>query len=214
MTAYVTGTRHPVVLIPGYRDNIKKVAPLADYLRGQGFETLPLAPQPSDGSVGIDELAGLLADQIEAELGPDQPIDLFGFSMGGLVARYYVQRLGGAARVKRLVTLATPHLGSWTAYGVPAAPAILQMRPHSPFLQTLNAGQSVLDQLGFVALWTPFDLSVTPAHYAFLPGRPARRVLSPFHGMLVYDPFVQRTIAQELAALPEGAPAHHASQAD
>ena len=194
MTAYVTGTRHPVVLIPGYRDNIKKVAPLADYLRGQGFETLPLAPQPSDGSVGIDELAGLLADQIEAELGPDQPIDLFGFSMGGLIGRYYLQRLGGARRMRRLVTLATPHRGTYTGRLLPPRPALLQMYPGSDFLNDLNEDLTLLAQRDFVALWTPFDLSVTPAHHAYLPTLPEKRIYSPFHGTLLHDPIVLRTV--------------------
>ncbi len=196
-----TTAQRVVVLVPGYRDNTKKLHSLAAYLDTLGVEARVFSPQPSDGSAGIDELADQLAAQIDEELGPEQPFDYFGFSMGGLIGRYYLQQLGGVQRIARFVTLATPHLGTWSAYGVPPAPAILQMRPSSDFLRELNDDLHALDQVEFSALWTPFDLSVTPAHYAYLPDRPARRVLSPFHGLLVYDPNVQRAIAQALGAL-------------
>jgi triacylglycerol lipase len=187
--------RPPVVLVPGYQDNTQKLERLAAYLRSRGREVLCLSPQPSDGTAGIDELACRLAGLIDAALGPDRPFDYFGFSMGGLIGRYYLQSLGGAARMQRMVTLATPHLGTWSAYGAPGRPAVRQMRPGSDFLTMLNAGHAALDGMDFAALWTPFDLSVTPAHFAYLPGRPAQRLLSPFHGLLVYDPWVIRTVA-------------------
>lgn len=192
--------RQPVVLVPGYQDNRKKMVPLAAYLSARGFDPLPLSPQPSNGSVGIDELANKLAEQIDAALGPDQPFNLFGFSMGGLIGRYYLQRLGGVRRVTRFVTLATPHLGSWSAKWIRSqqAPAIVQMRPGSAFLQELNDDLATLDQVSFTAMWTPFDLSVTPYHHAYLPDRPTQRVLSPFHGLLVYDLSVQRTVERML----------------
>lgn len=41
-----------------------------------------------------------------------QDVDIVAHSMGGLVARLYIQELGGAPRVKRLITMGTPHLGS------------------------------------------------------------------------------------------------------
>ena len=36
-------------------------------------------------------------------------IHVIGHSMGGIIARYYVQRMGGDARVHTLVTLGSPH---------------------------------------------------------------------------------------------------------
>jgi triacylglycerol lipase len=189
------GELRPLVLTPGYQDTTRKLARLAAYLRGQGLCVLVLSPQPSNGKVGIDALAQQLAAQIDAALGPERPFDFFGFSMGGLIGRYYLQRLGGTGRIRRMVTLATPHLGTWSAYGAPARPAIRQMRPGSDFLAALNEQPEALDQVAFSALWTPFDLSVTPAHHGYLPGRPAQRIWSPFHGLLVHDPRVIRAVA-------------------
>jgi hypothetical protein len=109
-----------------------------------------------------------------------------------------------------MVTLATPHLGTWSAYGAPPRPAVRQMRPGSAFLAALNADLNALDTVEFIALWTPFDLSVTPARHAYLPGRPARRLLSPFHGLLVHDPWVIRTVAAAFQGTPRSAasPSH------
>ena len=55
---------------------------------------------------------------------------LIGHSLGGLIARYYVQCLGGDERVHTLVTLGTPHGGTATAY-LRARPAGRQLRPGS-----------------------------------------------------------------------------------
>jgi pimeloyl-ACP methyl ester carboxylesterase len=62
---------------------------------------------------GIDEIAGLLRDRLaDAGLGAGTRVDVVAHSMGGLVARWYVEHGGGAAHVDRLVTCGTPHRGS------------------------------------------------------------------------------------------------------
>ncbi len=43
------------------------------------------------------------------------PIYLVAHSAGGLVARYYVQILGGSHYCEGLITLGTPHKGTWVA---------------------------------------------------------------------------------------------------
>ena len=64
--------------------------------------------------------------------------------MGGLVGLYYVKRMGGRRRVRRLVMLGTPTPGTWSALlGVAVAPfgrASLQLLPDSPFLRELDEG--------------------------------------------------------------------------
>ena len=61
--------------------------------------------------------------------------------MGGLVGLYYLKRLGGRHRVRRLVMLGTPAQGTWSALlGLVTAPlglASLQLLPGSPFLREL-----------------------------------------------------------------------------
>lgn len=44
-------------------------------------------------------------------------VSFVGHSLGGLIARYHVQRLGGHTRVDAVVTVATPHGGTLAARG-------------------------------------------------------------------------------------------------
>ena len=93
----------PVVLVPGWLDNANKMGSLATFLRKEGFATLILSPQPSDGSVPVETLAGQLAEEIERRFAPGQMIDFVGFSMGGLIGRAYLHWMGGSERMlKRL----------------------------------------------------------------------------------------------------------------
>ncbi|NLE03899.1 MAG: alpha/beta fold hydrolase, partial [Crenarchaeota archaeon] len=42
-------------------------------------------------------------------------VDIVGHSMGGLIARYYIENLGHSSRVAKLITIGTPHWGSYMA---------------------------------------------------------------------------------------------------
>src|SRR5688500_705189 len=80
--------RRPVLLIHGIKDTAQKMERLAGYLRTQGHNAHTLTLTPSWGQVGLDELAKQTADYADRTFGPDQPFDLIGFSMGGIVSRY------------------------------------------------------------------------------------------------------------------------------
>jgi pimeloyl-ACP methyl ester carboxylesterase len=66
----------------------------------------------------IEDVARAVAARVERLLRDHrlQHIDVVGHSKGGLIGRYYIQKLGGAARVRHLVTLGTPHRGTPWAY--------------------------------------------------------------------------------------------------
>lgn len=191
---------YPIVLTPGFLDDSRKLSWLATNLKGHGLHPLVISPQPSDGRVSIINLAQQLAEGIEAEFGPNQPVDFMGFSMGGLIGRYFVQRLGGARRVARFVTMATPHRGTVIARFLPKLPALVEMRPGSEFLAELNRDAEMLRQHDFMAFWTPFDLTVTPPHNCYLPELPSTRLYSPFHATLLHDPMVMRVVARAFLA--------------
>lgn len=148
---------NPVVLVHGINDTTAVFRPMTAYLMEQGWTVYSLDLIPCNGDLGIDCLAEQLAQFIHTTFPPEQPIDLFGFSMGGIVSRYYVQRLGGIHRVQRLITLVSPHHGTWMAYGS-WRPAAVQMRPNSEFLNDLNRDAALLEQLNFTSLWVPADL--------------------------------------------------------
>ncbi len=187
----------PTILVPGFMDNTRTLRSLVMHLEQQGLQPHAVSPQPSTGEVGIEDLAAQLRDHIVANFAPEQPLNLVGFSMGGLICRSYVQQLGGAARTKRLITVATPHHGTLSAF-IYNRLATHQMRPGSAFLQELNRDLTLLQQLQFTTIWTPLDLTILPATSALLPVGNAVTVLSPFHGVMLFDPQVLRVIAQKL----------------
>ncbi len=191
--------RHPVLLVHGFLDTTVVFAKMTAYLSNLGWEVHSLNLVPNNGAAGIDELAHQVADYADRHLPSDRPFDLVGFSMGGLVARYYVQRLGGRDRVKRFIAISSPHQGTWTAYTL-QRPGCLQMRPGSDFLQDLNQdATTVLGQLNFTSLWTPYDLMIVPANSSQMPVGKEFRVPVLLHPWMLVDARSLKLVAEQLS---------------
>lgn len=193
--------RNPVVLLHGINDTTAVFNRMSAHLTNLGWSVYSLDMVPCNGSASIECLAEQVASFIHNTFPAGQAIDLFGFSMGGIVSRYYVQRLGGLDRVHRLITLASPHLGTWIAYGSWRAAAV-QMRPNSLFLQDLNRDLDALDRINFTSLWVPFDLMmIVPGSSSVLPvGRNIRLGDWALHGPLIQD---SRSLQAVIDALQE-----------
>ncbi|MEM1279730.1 MAG: alpha/beta fold hydrolase [Cyanobacteria bacterium P01_H01_bin.152] len=159
----------PVLLIHGIDDTAEIFCPLKAYLSDRGWQDVhTLDLQPNNGDIGLDQLAMQVQEYVDRMLSTSPEIDLVGFSMGGIVARYYLQRLGGLQRVRRFVTLSSPHNGTWTGY-LRANPGAKQMRPNSNFLMDLNQTVDELTKVEFTSVWTPFDLMIVPSNSSELP---------------------------------------------
>jgi triacylglycerol lipase len=124
-----------LILVHGLGANRSGFFPLQAYLRLHGHRRLLALNYRGGGS--IERLALQLKREIDAGVRGGR-IDLVAHSMGGLVARFYLQVLGGARRADRLITLATPHAGTHAANFIPSA-LVRQLLPESPFLRHLNA---------------------------------------------------------------------------
>ncbi len=188
-----------VVLVHGIFDTPRIFRKMIRFLGARGFEAHALQLRPSTGAKGLDVLAEQLQNYIEVHCEGEEKVHLVGYSMGSIVARYYVQRLDGVQRVQRFISLAGPHNGSRMAYLIPNA-ACRQMRPGSAFLQSLNADLSALEQVGFVSIWTPWDLSVVPAHSSRLPVGDEIQVSVKLHPLMVRSEQCLVHIARLLAA--------------
>lgn len=158
----------PVILVHGIKDTGAKMQKIADRLQQLGRKTYSIDLHPKYGSIGLHLYAEQLWGFIDRHLGATAPFDLVGFSMGGLVTRYYVQRLGGIDRVQRYVTIAAPHQGTIAAH-FSNLDGVVQMRPQSAFLQDLTQDVQMLSQLEFTSIWTPWDLIILPANSSQLP---------------------------------------------
>ena len=70
-----------------------------------------------DNRVAARRLQRLAEEKLHAQRqhNPDAKLILIGHSMGGLVARYFLECLGGRADTRMLITFGTPHRGSLNA---------------------------------------------------------------------------------------------------
>jgi pimeloyl-ACP methyl ester carboxylesterase len=120
---------------------------------------------------------------------------VIGHSLGGLIARYYIKRLGGHERVHTCVTLGTPHQGTVAARLFPW-PLIKQVRPDSELMAEL-AEPAPECRTRFVAFYSDVDQLIVPQRRARIrhPDLMATNVrvrgvghLSlPFHGDVVHQ---------------------------
>jgi len=179
--------RNPVLLIHGIFDTKAIFKTMTTHLTKRGWDVHSLNLIPHDGRFGLEALAKQVADYINQTFPPEQAIDLIGFSMGGIVSRYYIQRLGGIERVQRLITISSPHHGTITGYLYPTL-AASQMRSNSPFLEDLNRDLEILDRINFTSIWTPLDGMIVPAQSSQMPIGEEFTVNVFLHAWMVTDP--------------------------
>ncbi len=158
--------RPPVLLLHGFIDNRSVFVLLRRSLRRHGWQqvwSLNYSLLTGD----IRTAATLLARHVEevcAHTGHER-VDMVGHSLGGLVARYYIQRMGGDARVRTLVTLGTPHGGTRVAPLASAHPLVRQMRPESEVIREL-AGPVPHCATQFIGFWSDLDQIMVPVETA------------------------------------------------
>jgi triacylglycerol lipase len=170
---------------------------MAVHLQGLGYRTFSPDLRPNTGRKGLDELAYDLKAFVDAQLAPDEPFSLVGFSMGGLVCRYFLQRLTGLDRVRRFIAISTPHHGSWFAYGIPNQ-GCRQMRPGSAFLKDLNQDMRALEKVRIVSIWTPFDMTIMPASSSRIPFGKEVKLPIGMHRMMISDKRTFTAVAESL----------------
>ncbi|MEU3777282.1 alpha/beta fold hydrolase [Streptomyces sp. NPDC032472] len=162
------GARPPVLLLHGFSDNRSVFVVLRRALAADGLrqvEAYNYSPFTRDLRSAARHLARRVEELCE-RTGREQ-VDLVGHSLGGLVGRYYVQRLGGDARIRTLVTLGTPHSGTRVAPFMDAHPLVRQVRPDSEVMAELRSPAPGC-RTRCVAFWSEFDELMDPTGTARL----------------------------------------------
>ncbi|MEV7541074.1 alpha/beta fold hydrolase [Streptomyces sp. NPDC089915] len=190
----------PVVLVHGtFGNSVDNWLGFAPYLvhRGYCVYSLDYGQLPGvplfNGLGPIDKSAGQLdafVDRVLASTGAPKA-DLVGHSQGGMMPRYYLKFLGGAAKVNALVGLAPDNHGT-TLSGLTqllpyfpgaadlistATPGLADQIAGSPFQQKLNAGGDTVPGVSYTVIATKYDEVVTPYRSAFLNGADVRNVV-------------------------------------
>ncbi|NUR26769.1 MAG: alpha/beta fold hydrolase [Catenulispora sp.] len=191
----------PVVLVHGTFgngwDNWLVGAP---YIAARGFCVFELdyGQEPGvplfHGLAPVAQSAQQLSDYVDQVLsatGASQ-VDVVGHSQGGMMPRYYLKFLGGAAKVHTLVGLAPSNHGT-TLDGIAtlaakyypgaidlvgtACPACADQVAGSPLMQSLNAGGDTLPGVRYTVIASRYDEVVTPYQSQFLNGTGVHNVV-------------------------------------
>jgi triacylglycerol lipase len=184
----------PVLLVHGYMCNRGIWWWIAKRLKAAGLAIATVNLEPPGGD--IDDFAEQLHARIEALCAETQSaqIALVCHSMGGLVARAYLRRHRGA-RIARLVTLGSPHHGTWIAYyGV--GENARQMEPDSAWIRDLAQSEPGAPTL---SVWSPVDNFVAPQDSSRLAGARERTVPALGHLAMLFSPLVLEILLNELA---------------
>jgi hypothetical protein len=157
----------PVLLVHGLIDNRSVFALLRRSLRRKGFRHVATMNYPIL-TTDVRSAAQLLADRVSqlcAETGAEQ-VHVVGHSLGGIIARWYVQQMGGDARVGTLVTLGSPHAGTSVAKLLPLS-IVGQLAPGSDVLRAL-AEPAPGCRTTVVSMWSEQDELMVPRATAVL----------------------------------------------
>jgi len=194
----------PLVLLHGLWDTPQLFGRLEQELLRRNPSLELFAPHLPHrlGATPIRELAEQLAALIEARFGPERRLDLFGFSMGGVIGRTWLQEHGGHRRTRRFVCLGSPQQGTLAAQWVPRPllAGIADMKVGSALLRDLHRGRALLQAVQCRSLYSATDLTVFPGWWAVLPQGPARALPVFTHRQLIVHPRAVRQVADELLA--------------
>ena len=186
--ADATAERGLLVLIHGYCEHRGRYGHVAEHLLKQGYTVLAgdlRGHGESGGERGFVQRFADYVDDIDAlrALGltldaafrktrppregtapPSLPV-LVAHSMGGLVCRAYLRRFGGD-RVEALVTMGSPHHGTFHAYMANGENG-QQMRPGNRWLRELN---DAVVPVPFTSIYSVHDTVISPQDSSVMPG--------------------------------------------
>lgn len=152
---------------------------------------------------GISMHAEALAAAVEevcGATGADQVV-LVGHSMGGIVARTYVQRLDGDARVAAILSLGSPHHGTWHARRA-IAPDAREMRIDCAWLNALN--RETPKVVPIRSVYSAHDNIVAPQDSARLEHGENVALKGIGHLEMAYHPAIRAEITAFLNQFAEG----------
>ncbi len=158
----------PMVFVHGLGGGRGDFRPMAWYLRRMGRKrSYAIA---FDTSQDIPGRAAALAEFVGEiiEVTGEPQVDIVAHSLGGLIARLAIVDHGLAPRVKSLITMGTPHGGTYSAR-LGNSPVTRELRPDSPLIRHL-AQRPLPAALNAVSFWSRGDLVILPAESAALPG--------------------------------------------
>jgi triacylglycerol lipase len=189
--------RRGLILVHGFVCNRGLWNPWWPKLRAAGVPCIAVNLEPVFGS--IDRYPAVIEDAVQRMTqATGRPPLLVAHSMGGLAVRAWLREHDDDARVHGVVTIGSPHHGTWLGrFGY--APNAQQMRWQSRWLLQLAAAEPAQRYRRFTCFWGHCDNIVFPASTATLPGADNRHLRGHAHVHLLRHPQVLDTVLRRLA---------------
>lgn len=171
------GTRHhrPVVMVHGYLGHPDMFRPLKRRLFTEGFKTIEAVQYPST-RYRLPQIVQTIDDVATPLFDAHGPIDIVAHSLGAVSTRAWLKEFGGAAKVRRFISLGGPHAG--TTFFKLAPPSLWPvLDPDGYWVRRLSEGGEAVDT---IVIRARYDQQVFPPERAALPN--VREVVLQGHG--------------------------------
>jgi len=192
--------RRGVLLVHGFVCNRGLWNPWMRRLREHGTPYLAINLEPVFGSIDrYAETIEAAVQRLAAATG--RPPLIVAHSMGGLAVRTWLVRYAADGRIDRIITVATPHAGTWLArfsFSLNGS----EMRRDGRWLNVLRRQESPRRYARFTCFYSHCDNIVFPASTATLPGADNRHVPGSAHVDLLFQPEVFNEVLRVLEAEP------------
>jgi len=188
-------TPRTVLLITGVGIKKEFMVPIQKRLERDGFDTALYEPANllSGDLENESKKLATVVDNILKQTG-ETTIDILAECTGGVIARNYIQSLGGDTKIEHMVTFVSPQ------HGLPIAPlvhaivgwdALRDLSPGSTFMHTVNDAQ-LPSNVKFTSIYTCTDEYIQPYKTSNIPGATNIDLCHGFtgHFQTMYDPSI------------------------
>jgi triacylglycerol esterase/lipase EstA (alpha/beta hydrolase family) len=188
--------RTGVLLLHGFTCNRGLWSPWLRQLRARGVPCTALSLEPVFGS--IDEwVPAIDAAVTDLTRRTGRPPLVVAHSMGGLATRAWLAAFDADARVAHVLTIGTPHHGTWLARFGHSRNA-RQMRRGSPWLKALASRETAARRSRFTCYYGHADNIVFPASTGRLPDADNRHLAGVAHVQMAFRPEVFDDVLRRL----------------
>ena len=205
-------SKTPVILLYGFFSSRKVLTIMERLMTQRGFEVMSFNLGGMLGvffTRGIRETARHIDSKIEGQMkrhGFDK-VHVIAHSKGGMVALWWILKLGGSRYCEKVITMGTPFKGTYLTYLGLCTPLgffwrdLWQMRPNSPFLKELHAAD-IPDSVSIYCLYSENDKVATGNKGVFTPIQSPERITKiPLHHVSHFEFLFRRDVADNLARL-------------
>lgn len=202
----------PILVLYGFFSSRRTVTALEERIESEGFDVMTF----NQGGLfnvfftrSIIDTANFIDKKIKRQIERYgyKKIPIVAHSKGGLVALWWLLKLGGHKYCDTVITMGTPFKGTWLTYFPLLTPLgylwrdIWEMRPGSDFLKELHKAE-IPDDLKIYCMFSEKDV-VTPAENGiFMSENYLGHVVPiPMHDMSHYDYLLKKKVAKTLSSI-------------